>query len=241
MDDRVLQAAVDQAMVAFAARTGNSIALNHDLGHRRLDVNEELRILRVITESLANIGHHSATGLASVDLGYGPCHELRVAIDDDRADFRSYEPDSRHHGPSIMRGRTASLGGPPELVQKPTGGTKVRLAFPPRRLTINTENICCLKRQHLLIDDHPLLRSGVAQLLATGADIEVVGEAGDGESGVDLAAALLTTSAEDHADRAQVADPRETGRGSLQRGHRAPARHRGCNGEGAYQAPAAQA
>lgn len=42
----------------------------------------------------------------------------------------------------------------------------------------------------LLIDDHPLFRRGVAQLLAAETDFEVVGEAGDGESGIDLAATL---------------------------------------------------
>lgn len=42
----------------------------------------------------------------------------------------------------------------------------------------------------LLIDDHPLFRRGVAQLLAAESDFVVVGEAGDGESGADLAATL---------------------------------------------------
>jgi two-component system nitrate/nitrite response regulator NarL len=42
----------------------------------------------------------------------------------------------------------------------------------------------------LLIDDHPLFRRGVAQLLAAEPDFVVVGEAGDGESGADLATSL---------------------------------------------------
>jgi len=42
----------------------------------------------------------------------------------------------------------------------------------------------------LLIDDHPLFRRGVAQLLAAEPDFLVVGEAGDGESGASLAATL---------------------------------------------------
>jgi DNA-binding NarL/FixJ family response regulator len=39
----------------------------------------------------------------------------------------------------------------------------------------------------LLVDDHPVVRSGLAGLLASEPDIEVVGEAGDGETGVALA------------------------------------------------------
>lgn len=39
----------------------------------------------------------------------------------------------------------------------------------------------------LLIDDHPLFRKGVAQLVRADADMELVGEAGDGRSGIALA------------------------------------------------------
>lgn len=39
----------------------------------------------------------------------------------------------------------------------------------------------------LLVDDHPLYREGLAMALTTMAGVEVVGQAGDGESAVDLA------------------------------------------------------
>ncbi|HET7899664.1 MAG TPA: response regulator transcription factor [Candidatus Nanopelagicales bacterium] len=42
----------------------------------------------------------------------------------------------------------------------------------------------------LLVDDHPVVRSGLAGLLGSEADIEVVGEAGDGAQGIALAAQL---------------------------------------------------
>lgn len=42
----------------------------------------------------------------------------------------------------------------------------------------------------LLIDDHPMLRSGVKQLITLMADFEVIGEAGDGISGIALAKLL---------------------------------------------------
>lgn len=42
----------------------------------------------------------------------------------------------------------------------------------------------------LVVDDHPIFRDGLAALLTTVADVELVGEAGDGESAVRLAAAL---------------------------------------------------
>lgn len=42
--------------------------------------------------------------------------------------------------------------------------------------------------QVLLVDDHPVVRSGLRALLASLPDVEVVGEAADGASAVDLAA-----------------------------------------------------
>jgi DNA-binding NarL/FixJ family response regulator len=42
----------------------------------------------------------------------------------------------------------------------------------------------------LVVDDHPVVRSGLVGLLGSEPDLEVVGEAGDGRQGVELAAAL---------------------------------------------------
>ena len=42
----------------------------------------------------------------------------------------------------------------------------------------------------LLIDDHPLLRKGLGQLLDEEAHLSVIGEAGDGETGLSLAVEL---------------------------------------------------
>jgi len=42
----------------------------------------------------------------------------------------------------------------------------------------------------LIADDHPIVRSGIAALVRSAADLEVVGEAGDGLDAVRLAAAL---------------------------------------------------
>jgi DNA-binding NarL/FixJ family response regulator len=43
----------------------------------------------------------------------------------------------------------------------------------------------------LVVDDHPVVRSGLVGLLGSEADLEVVGEAENGREGVDLAASLI--------------------------------------------------
>ena len=42
----------------------------------------------------------------------------------------------------------------------------------------------------LLIDDHPMLRTGVKQLVSMAPDIQVIGEASNGEQGIELAESL---------------------------------------------------
>lgn len=43
----------------------------------------------------------------------------------------------------------------------------------------------------LLIDDHPMLRNGVKQLISMDPELQVAGEASHGEQGVELAEQLI--------------------------------------------------
>ncbi|MBU3693514.1 MAG: histidine kinase [Rhodocyclaceae bacterium] len=151
LDGGGLLEAVQQALVALRTQTGITVSFDHALGRCRLEVNEEFHILQLIREALSNIGRHSCASAAWVDMRYGPGHEFVVVIDDDgrglaaasspadpadgmadRAD--GARADGGHHGLSIMRERIASLGGALEVIARPGGGTRVRLAFPPKRL-----------------------------------------------------------------------------------------------------------
>lgn len=140
MEDGGLLEAIDRATTTFAAQTGIATTLTHALGRCRLDVNEEFHILQVVRESLANVSRHSGARLATVELRYGPGHEFTVTVDDDGAGVSQNAPDTGHYGLSIMRERTASLGGTLEVVRRPTGGTRVCLTFPPKRLPSESED-----------------------------------------------------------------------------------------------------
>ena len=140
MDDGGLIEAVRRALESFGAQAGIATRLDHELGRCRLDVNEEFHILQVIRESLANISRHSGARLAAVDLRYGPSHEFTVTVDDDGSGFKSGMPDAGHYGLSIMRERSVSLGGTLEVSARPSGGTRIRLAFQPKRLPSAAED-----------------------------------------------------------------------------------------------------
>lgn len=49
-------------------------------------------------------------------------------------------------------------------------------------------NIMNEKSTILLIDDHPMLRNGVKQLISLEPSLQVIGEAGDGKTGIQIAA-----------------------------------------------------
>jgi len=144
MDDGGLIEAVGRAIDGFGTQTGIATTLGHDLGRCRLDVNEEFHVLQVIRESLANVSRHSGARFAAVELRYGPGHEFTVTVDDDGSGFDGMAADTGHYGLSIMRERTASLGGTLEIVRRPTGGTRVRLVFQPKRLPSQTEDTASL-------------------------------------------------------------------------------------------------
>ena len=88
-------------------------------------------------------------------------------------------------GWSTMRERAALVGGTLEFARPAEGGTLVRLRVPAARGGLNdmTERITVL-----LADDHALVRRGFRRLLEDDPDIEVVGEASNGEEAVALAA-----------------------------------------------------
>ncbi|MTC77243.1 two-component system response regulator NarL [Providencia sp. wls1916] len=52
---------------------------------------------------------------------------------------------------------------------------------------METKNIMTEKSTILLIDDHPTLRNGVKQLISLEPSLKVIGEAGDGKTGIQIA------------------------------------------------------
>lgn len=70
----------------------------------------------------------------------------------------------------------------------------------------------------LLIDDHPMLRTGVKQLISMAPDIQVIGEASNGEQGIAMAESLdpdLILLDLNSAGHERSGNPRQAARKSL--------------------------
>ena len=174
---------------------------------RPLDADTQLALLRVAQEALTNARKHADASRIEVRLDF---HDAGVALaiaDDGRglsADALATGPNpAGGFGLSGMRARLQRLQGTLEIAPglEPGPGVTVTAAIPypaphekseqppvstaqPRPATDQT------RYRVVIIDDHPAIRAGLVSLLEAQPEITVVGQAGDGEEGVRLVAAL---------------------------------------------------
>ena len=162
----------------------------------------DLAAFRIVQEALTNVTKHAGPAAATVQLRYGD-DRLVVAVDDDgpRAGAPAPAPAMAGTGSGLagMRERAAALGG--ELVAGPRtgGGFHVVATLPlgtesveagrgrwgPGRLGRGRWGPVVIRV--VLADDQALVRAGFRALLDAQPDIEVVGEAADGDEAVKLA------------------------------------------------------
>lgn len=144
-----LQATVDE----FASRAGVAIELRNGIPDAALSAAEQIHVLQIVREALANVLHHAKARRVEVELSIDTGRAVRVRIDDDgigmltvksseetvapghAAPARSVgegDGDDRgrhHHGLGIMRDRAGTLGGTVVFAERPGGGTRVELVF----------------------------------------------------------------------------------------------------------------
>lgn len=136
-----------------------------------LTAHEEIHILQIVREALANIERHAGALHAWVSLNWAG-KQIRVTIEDDGLGIDAFPDKKQHYGLGIMRDRALSLNGLLTLERREAGGTKVSLQFTPV-----TPFAPCRNKEYLMsdqfsvvvIDDHPLFRKGVVQLLGLDA------------------------------------------------------------------------
>jgi CheY-like chemotaxis protein len=152
-------------------------------------------------ELLFNVVRHAGVSSARVRLADSGPERVRITIEDEGSGFDrerlDAETDPLHRtGLARIRERLQVLGGRVEIESAPDQGTRVVIEVPTlrpgspeveREAAATEPSKSSSKIRVLLVDDHAILREGLASLLQRYEDIEVVGEGEDGLVGVELA------------------------------------------------------
>jgi PAS domain S-box-containing protein len=165
-------------------------------------------LFQCIRELLFNAVKHAGVKAARVEMSLDGKGRLRVAVSDEGAGFDPktiWEKAQAGTGFGLfsIRERLALLGGSLAVESSPGNGATFSLIVPlettrardERRIgKIITQNqkpkVSGGALQILLVDDHTVVRQGLSTILKLQADVEVVGEAADGEEAVEKARRL---------------------------------------------------
>jgi len=120
---------LEKTTAEFAARGNIPISIETRLDGCQLSANEEIHIMQIVREALANVIHHAKAAHASVAIEHGPDDIISVTIDDDGVGIGSKQSDTHHYGMSIMQERARSLGGIFHVQTRAVGGTRVTFRF----------------------------------------------------------------------------------------------------------------
>lgn len=171
---------------------------------------EETRFLlfECVREVLLNAIKHAGVREADVALMRPGEAEIKVVIRDRGKGFdpdvvRKRRPDDVSFGLFSIQERLAHLGGSMEIESAPGRGTQVTLVVPvpeeeraaaPPAEVVDRSRVTAVRMRRkakkcrvLIVDDHQIMREGLARLFEFESDIEVVGEAPDGPEAIALA------------------------------------------------------
>lgn len=131
IDTHGLEKTLLAAISEFQQRRAIEIVLNYAIQTIKLNENQEIHLIHLIREALANIVTHSEADSAVITLI--SCNEwVEVTITDNGIGIGLEEDAKRpfHYGLTIMQERARSLNGVLEISAVPTGGTALTLKFP---------------------------------------------------------------------------------------------------------------
>ena len=157
-------------------------------GEQRLSPAEERNLFRIAQEALNNVAKHAGSSRAFIHLRLEGQPSMEIADEG-----RGFRPTQERRLARAGAGRHAFPGTGDRLEPADSQRTRHRNTGHrregPRARGVGM-NPHEEKIKVLIVDDHQVVRQGLRTFLELHDDIEVVGEAGDGETAVDLARTL---------------------------------------------------
>lgn len=133
IDARGCNVALQQTVAEFTEKLGFPVDVKNTLSDIVLSGNEEMHVIRIIREALANIEHHAEARHASVTIAVDAEHAVTVRIADDGKGFDPARTPANHFGVSIMHDRALILEGRLDVASAPGAGAVVSLKFVPQK------------------------------------------------------------------------------------------------------------
>ena len=176
-------------------RHGLDIRLEADSGMRIESEETSILLFQTVRELLFNIVKHARTSRAHV-CANELRGQIRIQVSDEGVGFdpAQIRPQSDRFGLFSIRERLNSMGGCIEMEAAPGKGCRVTITVPQRK---PAEAVPESRRSGprsiriLVVDDHVIMRQGLAHLLKAQPDMDVVGEASDGQAAVRMARQCL--------------------------------------------------
>ncbi|MCX7205498.1 MAG: histidine kinase [Proteobacteria bacterium] len=131
MHERGLAEALEQTVSEFAERAAHPVILENHLMGVELSAHEEIHILQIVREALANIERHAHAQHAWVTLVWQKSTIL-VTVQDDGCGIDDHPDKKQHYGLGIMRDRANSLQGQLSITRQQPNGTLISLQFTPK-------------------------------------------------------------------------------------------------------------
>jgi PAS domain S-box-containing protein len=200
-------------------RFGLRVAVEARGGVRVESLETRMMLFRAVQELLFNVAKHSGVKEADVSLGLHGGSQVQVVVHDagkgfDLAAIRVGGGTTGGFGLFSLHERLEALGGSMTIESAPGKGSAFTLEVPmqrtehsaaPRQTGVPAQRArtprakaACAETaaadrppiRVLLVDDHLVVRQGLAMVLGGESDLEIVGEASDGRSAIDLARKL---------------------------------------------------
>lgn len=131
LDKPGLQPSLQQTVNEFSERLGFSVELIYQVPPHLLSPNEEIHLLQITREALANTLKHARAHWTRVSMTFYQA-ALHLAIEDDGIGLEDDCSPPMHYGLIIMRDRAKNIDADLILQNRSEGGTGVYLSFTPK-------------------------------------------------------------------------------------------------------------